>query len=131
MKPMVHYIPLKKDFSNFGEVIEIFKNSALRKEMTENAFKDLIASRLYTYETFVRNDFDEVLLEEGLNPEIDSQGAEKVTELLQEGLYYRQLRGLVKSVRMYQFPGRSLLVPFIKPVLQRYDRWKERPGLLQ
>jgi len=26
VQPMVHYIPLKKDFSNFNEVIALFRN---------------------------------------------------------------------------------------------------------
>ncbi|MFX0093039.1 MAG: hypothetical protein ACFFBD_14875 [Candidatus Hodarchaeota archaeon] len=129
MRPMVHYIPLKKDFSNFHEVIEMFKNSAFRKELTENAFNDLIASGLYTYKEFVRNVFDEALLEAGLRPEIDSADAERVAKLLGEDFYYRQLRGVLKSARRYQFPGRSLLVPFVKPVLQKYDRWKEKKAL--
>ena len=31
---MVHYIPLKKDFSNFDEVIERFRDKDVRKELT-------------------------------------------------------------------------------------------------
>jgi hypothetical protein len=129
MRPMVHYIPLKKDFSNFDDVIRMFQDSSLRKQLTENAFNDLVDSGSYTYKEFIRNVFDRVLLEEGFDPEIDSRKAEAVSELLRQDRYYRQLRGLLKSARMYQFPGRSLLVPFIKPALQRYDRWKEKKAL--
>lgn len=126
MKPMVHYIPLKKDFSNFDEVIRMFKTPALRDELTENAYNDFIASRRYTYENFFQNSFDPVLLEADLEPEIDSVVAEKVTQLLSKDARYRQFYGTLKSVRHRQFPGRSLLVSILKPLEQKYSRWKER-----
>ena len=71
MSPMTHYIPLKKDFSNFDSVMKMFKDPMLRNELTENAYNDLIASELYTYKKFVSNVFDRVLLEAGLSPEMD------------------------------------------------------------
>ncbi|MEK7449087.1 MAG: hypothetical protein AAB019_06345, partial [Planctomycetota bacterium] len=49
MRPMVHYLPLKKDFSNFDEVVKQFKNKSLWREITENAYNDLIASGRYSY----------------------------------------------------------------------------------
>lgn len=67
MKPMVHYIPLKKDFSNFDEVIYNFRNVELRRHITENAYRDLIHSGQYSYENYVRN-FDEELITSGLRP---------------------------------------------------------------
>jgi hypothetical protein len=67
MDPMVHYIPLRKDFSNFDEVVSRFRDPQVRRELTENAHRDLVASGQYTYERFVDR-FDQDLIEAGLEP---------------------------------------------------------------
>jgi hypothetical protein len=116
MKPMVHYIPLKKDFSNFDEVIGIFRNPAARRELTGNAYNDLIASGQYTYECFVGDSFGPVLQEVGLEPEMDAFEAERVTELLNEDWRLKYLCGAIKSLRHRRFPGRSVLIQIVKPL---------------
>jgi hypothetical protein len=126
MKPMVHYIPLKKDFSNFDEVIRMFKDVTLRKEVIDNAYNDLIASELHTYKRFVQESFDKVLLEAGLRFEMDIKDAQRVTEILNKDVRYRQFRGAIKSPRHFQFPGRSLLIPLVKPLLRKIGQRKER-----
>ena len=45
---MVHYIPLAKDFSNLDEVLGRVRDADLRRELTENAHRDLIASGRYS-----------------------------------------------------------------------------------
>ncbi len=55
MKPMVHYIPLKKDFSNFSEVIRLFRDDRFRRQITENCYRDLIASGKYSYRNFIKS----------------------------------------------------------------------------
>jgi hypothetical protein len=65
MQPMRHYIPLRKDLSNFDEVIEQFRDRQLRAELTENAHADLIASERYTYERQIEM-FDRNLIEAGV-----------------------------------------------------------------
>jgi hypothetical protein len=129
MKPMVHYIPLKKGFSNFDEVIRMFRNAALRKELTDNAYTDLIASGLHTYKRFVQKNFDKVLLEAGLSPEIDPGEAERVSEILNKDIRYRRVRGIIKSPRHFQFPGRSFLVPLLKPFLRKLGQRREHKAL--
>ena len=57
---MVHYIPLQKDFGNFDEVVQLYYNAALRRELTENAYRDLIASGHYSYRQFIA-DFDQTV----------------------------------------------------------------------
>jgi len=54
LKPMVHYIPLKKDFSNFDDVIRMYRDESFRRELTENAYRDLIASGEYSYRQFIK-----------------------------------------------------------------------------
>lgn len=58
--PRVHYIPLKKDFSNLEEVIEKVQNDELINEITQKAYDDIIQSNQYSYEKFIA-DFDETL----------------------------------------------------------------------
>ena len=53
MEPMRHYIPLRKDFSNFDDVVAALRDDALRRELTDNAHRDLIASGAYDYAPFV------------------------------------------------------------------------------
>jgi hypothetical protein len=67
MEPMRHYIPLRKDFSNLGEVLERFRDEGLRRELAENAHRDLIASGEYGYERFIAG-FDATLRGAGLAP---------------------------------------------------------------
>lgn len=48
-----HYLSIKKDFSNVGEVLERFQDPKVRNELTERAFEEIVASKKYRYETFV------------------------------------------------------------------------------
>lgn len=68
IKPDTHYIALKKDFSNFDEVIQKFKDGKFRKKLTDNAYNDIIMSDKYTYRTFI-SEFDNELINLGLKPE--------------------------------------------------------------
>ena len=40
LRPMVHYVPLKKDFSNFDQVVELITDHISREEIVENAHRD-------------------------------------------------------------------------------------------
>jgi hypothetical protein len=106
LQPTIHYIPLKKDFSNFEEVIRQFKDEGLRSELTENTYRDLIASGRYGYEKFTEN-FDEELLAAGCKPEITALQVREVTSMLERGSSYRLLRGHIGSLRHRPFPGRK------------------------
>jgi hypothetical protein len=75
LKPMVHYIPLKKDFSNFDEVIRLFHDDDFRHRITDNCYRDLIASGRYSYRKFIKS-FDQELLKEGLAPQITPEEEE-------------------------------------------------------
>lgn len=108
MEPMRHYIPLKKDFSNLDEVLTMFRDVALRREIAEHAYRDLIASDRYSYRSFIEG-FDHLLLDAGLTPMISSQTVSDVDRLLRQDRLRRELRGRVLATRYRQFPGRSLL----------------------
>jgi len=78
IEPMVHYLPLRKDFGNFDQIIAWYHNAALRRELTENAYRDLIASGRYSYRQFVAT-FDQELLARGLRPEISPADVREVS----------------------------------------------------
>ena len=54
LRPHEHYIELKRDYSNLDEVLDIVERDEVREEITEAAYRDVIASGRYTYESFVR-----------------------------------------------------------------------------
>lgn len=55
--PYRHYLPLKKDFGNIDDVFEQLKDGERVDEITANAYKDIVASGVYGYPSFVR-EFD-------------------------------------------------------------------------
>ncbi len=69
LKPMEHYIPLKKDFSNIKEVLELFRDVEFREEITDRAYNGLIASGEYSYRNFMVR-FDEHLISKGFIPDL-------------------------------------------------------------
>jgi len=55
IKPFIHFIPLKKDFSNIDNVFDKLKDDNYLQLMVDRAFKDVILSGLYTYSSFINN----------------------------------------------------------------------------
>jgi hypothetical protein len=53
LRPWQHYIPVRKDFSNLDEVLDLVKKDTLRQEITERAYQDIVASGRYSYGSFV------------------------------------------------------------------------------
>jgi len=118
MEPMVHYIALKKDFSNFDEVLRRFQDERAREEITENAYRDLVASGRYSYRRFIEG-FDQGLLAAGMAPAVPEALADEVTRLLDRGSAYRLVRTRITSLRYRPFPGRKYVRMVAKPVLTR------------
>lgn len=54
LKPWVHYIPLKSDYSNINEVFSALEDDELVKKITDNAFNEIVNSRLYGYDMFAK-----------------------------------------------------------------------------
>jgi hypothetical protein len=55
-KPDVHYISLKKDFSNFDEVMEKFRDEKYCRSLTDNAYE--LAIKELTYEKLIDQFYD-------------------------------------------------------------------------
>ena len=125
MHPLVHYIPLKRDFSNFNDVIQMFRDERLRRELTENAYRDLIASGNYSYERFI-GCFDQELMKEGLRPELDQDTAGEITTRLDRERRLLHLRAKKNDVLYHKaFPGRELLAFLARPPLRVFRRFKQ------
>lgn len=69
LKPWEHYLPLKKDWSNFGEVMLAFQDKSYARGVVNKCYHDIIESGRYSYHQFVRQ-FDDELLSQGLRPEM-------------------------------------------------------------
>ena len=63
LKPNRHFIPLKKDFSNFEEVLIKLKDNPGLQKMANRTYKEVALNPKYSYKVFV-NKFDQILLEE-------------------------------------------------------------------
>lgn len=61
LRPDEHYIPLEEDFSDIDEVIKKLSDEVLRKRIVENAYRDLVVSQKFTYNSFVKM-FEEISL---------------------------------------------------------------------
>lgn len=53
LKPDLHYIELKGDFSNLKDVLEKLRDDKLRDSIVERAYADIVLSQKYSYKTFV------------------------------------------------------------------------------
>jgi hypothetical protein len=91
MQPGIHYIPLRKDFSNLDEVLRLFRDPRVRRELTENAHRDMIASGNYSYRRFIEG-FDRDLIEAGLAPDPSSTELVPLGRAVGRGRRWRELR---------------------------------------
>ena len=104
MKPGVHYLELKKDFSNINEVISRFRDPEMRRNLTENAYRDLIASGKYHEKKFIR-EFDEKLMSNDFYSKMSLPEMVRVRHALSKGL----CRRVWLFLKSRSFPGKKLL----------------------
>ncbi len=131
MEPMIHYIPLKKDFSNFDDCLRMFQDKQLRRQLTENAHRDLIASGKYSYRSFIEG-FDAELLKEGMRPEVTADEAAAISKRLERDRVYLELRTRGNQLIYHRkFPGRRVLAMFGGPLLRMIRKRKQtmRPAV--
>jgi hypothetical protein len=65
--PGKHYIALRKDFKNIEEVIKSLQDLNCLKQMTTNAYNDIIKSEKYSYKFFIR-EVEKIIDDYILNP---------------------------------------------------------------
>lgn len=127
MEPMVHYIPLAKDFSNWDEVLLRLQDEGVRRELTENAYRDLIESGKYSYRSFVES-FDEELVAAGFVPRLDAEHAVAISARVNRDAGRARKTSSIRRLVDVPFPGRrALLKPTGLGKLRRaIGRWRYR-----
>ena len=75
LTPGVHYIELKRDFSNLEQVLEDVRRDHLRATITERSYTDIVESGMYTYRAFVRWVLDLTLPDQTTGPSHDFMGS--------------------------------------------------------
>lgn len=126
LKAMVHYIPLKKDFSNFHEVIRMLGDEAFCKQITDNCYRDLIASEEYSYKKFIES-FDQDLKNTGRAPHAKEDKNRGLSFLLLFNSIIRFPIHIVNILMYGRYPGKSILVRIARPFVIRY--WQIRTSL--
>ncbi len=101
VSPGDHYIVLEKDFSNMAEVVEQLRDDRHVASLVRRAHDDLIRSRRWSYEAFIR-DFDQVVEEEAGN-------AREGSLALRAALADPDLRAVFREGRRAHVPLDSLL----------------------
>ena len=84
VEPWVHYLPLQKDFANFDEIIRLYRDEGVRRQLVQQAERDLIASGAYSYRRFIAQ-FDAGLVAAGLQTQIPDRTVRRVNDALWEG----------------------------------------------
>ena len=129
LEPMVHYIPLKKDFSNIDEVIRHLEDPEVRGELTNNAHRDLIASGDWSYRRFV-NGVDTLLGESGVEGRLDERTERMVSRTLSRRarIRYARRRFEWRARRLLGNPQLRRFMEFVHPVTSRVRRLLGIPG---
>lgn len=63
LEPDRHYIPLKKDFSNFEDVLDRLRDHAGLQAMADRTYEEIALNPIYSYQHFVKR-IDDVIEEE-------------------------------------------------------------------
>ncbi len=123
MEPMVHYIPLAKDFSNIDHVLELIRDPDVRRELTENAYRDLIGSGEWSYSRLIAS-VDETLADAGLNGRPEPAAISKVEEGLADRFRRRRFRRRAEWVVFWVLSPKAVqrLIRFVHPVTIRVRR---------
>lgn len=72
LKPGIHYIEIKKDWSNIKEVLDKCKDVKYCEQIAENAFSEIVLSKSYTYSGFVKFIFMQI--EDSMTEELELDG---------------------------------------------------------
>jgi hypothetical protein len=60
LEPNLHYLPLKKDFSNLKQIFNFLDDELKVNSMVQQAYNDIILSGVYSYKQFVKMVDDEI-----------------------------------------------------------------------
>lgn len=131
--PNVHYIPLKKDFTNVDEVLAKLNDDSYLTQLTERAYNDIILSGKYTYASMVA-EFDQAINSScAANPQKREQAIVPINYPTNERFINRHIATItsiaalypwrfikaipgawLKYLRYMPFPGRSYLAKLLR-----------------
>lgn len=98
LHPNRHYIPLKKDFSNFDEVISKVKDNVLLQNIADRTYAEIACNPNFSYENFISH-LDAVIDREfnkrKKTRNINSYAYEQFEDNLKKSWFYRSTRGSV------------------------------------
>jgi hypothetical protein len=134
LTPWKHYIPLERDFGNLDEVLRLIKEDTLRADITENAYRDIVASGAYSYSGFANS-----VVTRALGPRPATQPRER--QMPAWGAWYARLAEALSwvrpviygsvLVRAYYTLCRSLppgwAAALRRARKRRLDHWREKP----
>lgn len=122
LEPDVHYLALAKDSSNFDDVMARFQDPDVRREITDRAYDDLIASGRYSYASFV-DGIDEHLAAHGLQPgQIDDAARDEIAVRLRRRHALSRLVARRRYLRTRPFPGRRFIAAAYRRARQAVAR---------
>jgi hypothetical protein len=110
LQPGVHYLSLKKDFSNLDDVLHDVVLDQKRSQLVKRAFEDVVASGQYTYKKFV-----DTIMEQSLaapSPEIGSRYRRLLTQAIYAWMY---------AVEAWEHLMMRVFSP-LKPFLRKFMR---------
>ena len=116
IEPDIHYISLKKDFSNIEHVLSKFNDLKFREKLIDNAFNDLIKSQKYSYRKFI-NEFDSFLELSSLSYKISQKEIKLIKNFINSDILIRKANWQKKQI----IPFIKSKIPFkqvIKKILQ-------------
>jgi glycosyltransferase involved in cell wall biosynthesis len=105
LEPGHHYLPLKADLSNLGDLLEQAKDEALRTRLTEAAHRDVVSTGRYTYRGFVEQ-VDDVLLAGPERRDSPLVGLAERAARLHDWMSWRRVAWRLKRGGVYRFLGK-------------------------
>ena len=124
LEPGRHYIELHGDFSNLDEVLDRIADDEQRVEITERAYRDIVASGAWTYRRLVA-DVERIALGAPLPGALRpwwtvARVAQNLADRWRQARLAAILRGGFGSY--VPAPIRRVLRPAVRPVLERLSR---------
>ena len=104
LEPGRHYLPVRADLSDLDTVLEQAKDETHRRELTDAAYRDIVASGRYTYRGFVEQ-VDRVLLagpKRRWNPAV---GVAEAAGRAHEWVSWRRVWWRISKGRLLRFAG--------------------------
>lgn len=105
LKPLIHYIPLRKDLSNIDEILAKIKKDICRSDIVEKAYEDIVISGNYSYSILIKEMkalFNKIIYDEAKITEDKTKFYLKINEVIEifaiiKLLYISRIYGKIVS----------------------------------